>query len=160
MAVAVRTVTVGAHPLVQAREQARERVPQLPALTGLRFVAALGVVFYHFGAPVLPSGPLQALGAGGAAGVTCFFVLSGFVLAYTYLPAGSNGLRGTARAFYLARLARIYPAYLLALLCGLGPALWSPPLSHMRLLAPLTGLVGLDTVTLTQAWLPFARSIW
>src|SRR5436190_23623574 len=60
MAVAVRTMTVGAHPLVQAREQARERVPQLPVLTGLRFAAALGVVFYHFGAPVLPAGPLRA----------------------------------------------------------------------------------------------------
>src|SRR5438067_6203763 len=47
-----------AHARAGARTGAR--VPQLPALTGLRFAAALGVVFYHFGAPVLPAGPLRA----------------------------------------------------------------------------------------------------
>ncbi|WP_414172131.1 hypothetical protein [Clavibacter tessellarius] len=40
-----------------------------------------------------------------------FFVLSGFILAYNY-----SGLSGTAerRAFYVNRIARIYPVVLLS----------------------------------------------
>jgi len=48
--------------------------PQLPCLTGARFLAALAVVSFHFGT----TAPL------GRQAVSFFFILSGLVLAYTY----------------------------------------------------------------------------
>jgi peptidoglycan/LPS O-acetylase OafA/YrhL len=94
----------------------------LRALTGLRIVAALVVVLYHyamfFAAPVswgylVTQGPL---------GVDFFFLLSGFILSYTYSD-GDGNVRGTRRAFWIARIARIYPVYLIGLALGLVPFL-------------------------------------
>ena len=85
------------------------------SLTGLRFVAALLVLFSHF--PELV--PFDAASVGivrqGAAGVTIFFVLSGTVLTYNYLHQFSSSLDG-ARRFMGMRLARIAPMNTVALL--------------------------------------------
>ena len=95
--------------------------PLLP-LTSLRFFAAMSVVFYHTYAPFLPSRPLPAFADAvislGFLGVSFFFVLSGFILAYNYLPARgeSAAMRTDSRTFFVARFARIYPLYLLGLL--------------------------------------------
>jgi peptidoglycan/LPS O-acetylase OafA/YrhL len=51
----------------------------------------------------------------GAAGVTVFFVLSGFVLTYNYFDRFSRGTRGMA-SYLRARVARIYPMHVVALL--------------------------------------------
>jgi peptidoglycan/LPS O-acetylase OafA/YrhL len=99
------------------------RAPLHP-LTSLRFFAAIGVVFYHTYSTFLPSKPFPAFVdasiAVGFLGVSCFFVLSGFILAYNYLEppgAGSSGaIRTGRRSFLIARFARIYPLYLLGLL--------------------------------------------
>ena len=62
---------------------------EIAALTGLRFVAALLVVISHF-PQIVPIDRLHnTLVQQGAAGVTIFFVLSGFVLTYNY--AGTFG---------------------------------------------------------------------
>jgi peptidoglycan/LPS O-acetylase OafA/YrhL len=84
----------------------------LDSLTGLRFVAALGVVFEHLvynfgGIPLLA--PVAGLGY---LGVVFFFVLSGFVLTWSRRP--SDG----PKAFYQRRFARIYPLYLAAMIPG------------------------------------------
>src|SRR5438067_1929482 len=111
------TMTVGAQAIgavVQPRARNRpERVAHLPALTGLRFLAALVVVIDHTG-----YGPLAAMVApfGGVA-VTLFFILSGFILTYTYTRNGT-AVHGGWRAFYIARIARVYPLYLLG--CAVG----------------------------------------
>ena len=62
---------------------------EIEALTGLRAVAALWVFLFHasnfadrIGSDLAPA--LRFVGAGGFLGVDIFFVLSGFVLAYTY----------------------------------------------------------------------------
>ena len=72
--------------------------PTLHALTGLRFFAALLVVFSHF--PELI--PISSLHAGldrqGAAGVTIFFVLSGFVLTYRYADTFATSTAATGRS--------------------------------------------------------------
>jgi peptidoglycan/LPS O-acetylase OafA/YrhL len=88
----------------------------LKALTGLRIVVALRVVFHHYALPLfagLPA-PLAAVVSNEFLGVSTFFVLSGFILAYTY----GNPQRGPLRVweFWINRFARIYPAYLLGFL--------------------------------------------
>lgn len=91
---------------------------QLPALTSLRFVAALAVVVLHYrdllGA--LPAWLLQMI-VGGQFGVTFFFVLSGFILTYRYRDWFAGGVsQGSYRRFQRFRFARIYPVYVLGLL--------------------------------------------
>ena len=73
----------------------------LPGLTSLRAVAALLVFGYHVGNGVFP---YNALG-GGYAGVTFFYVLSGFVLTW-----GTDPTRSPVR-FWVRRAARIYPSH-------------------------------------------------
>jgi peptidoglycan/LPS O-acetylase OafA/YrhL len=101
-----------------------ESRPHLHALTGLRFVAAFQVLAYH-ALPVPAGAPawLRGVAGSGYVGVGLFFVLSGFVLTYTY----HDGLRdGTAtrRGFLAARVARLYPVYLLSLAIALPPFFW------------------------------------
>jgi len=83
-------------------------------LTGLRFFAAMVVVLHHYPVPGV-SGTLQMLQSG-YFGVTLFFVLSGFVLAITYLDTFNRAPIGALDTFAAARFARIYPVYLLILL--------------------------------------------
>ncbi|MDN5858020.1 MAG: acyltransferase [Pseudonocardia sp.] len=92
---------------------------ELRGLTGLRIVAAAWVVFFHFHFTPLPAvtemvdvlGPLVT---SGALGVDLFFVLSGFVIAHTYLDRLGPALRvGPTARFVWARACRIWPAYVL-----------------------------------------------
>lgn len=71
-------------------------------IDGLRAVAVLGVVLYHFGATWLP---------GGFVGVDVFFVISGYLISksiYSDVADGSFSLLG----FYERRIRRIAPAFL------------------------------------------------
>ncbi len=92
---------------------------ELRALTGLRIVAALWVVAFHFHFTELPgvtdvSALLGPLITEGALGVDLFFVLSGFVIAHTYLDKLGPRWRPRATArFVWARAGRMWPAYLL-----------------------------------------------
>ena len=89
---------------------------KIEALTFLRFIAALAVVLYHFG----PAAGLHVSPGLGPLMVTFFFVLSGFVLAITYLSRASFD----ASRFLMNRFSRIAPVYFLALLLMVGIA-WS-----------------------------------
>jgi peptidoglycan/LPS O-acetylase OafA/YrhL len=89
---------------------------RLPALTGLRIAAALAVYASHIGAPAGSPAFLQAFFASGYCGVTVFFVLSGFVLAFNYFEDMRQPNLGSAYDFFVARFARVYPLYLLVLL--------------------------------------------
>ncbi len=75
------------------------------ALDGVRGVAVLAVLLYHFGAPV---------GTGGYLGVDIFFVVSGCVVTASLRRSMSRG--GTAVDFFLRRGARLLPN-LLVFLC-------------------------------------------
>src|ERR1700704_1436455 len=87
--------------------------PRLPALTSLCFFAAFHVVIFHFQAMQIVFGPawFQKLSSIGYVGVSFFFVLSGFILVYTYAGRPMN-----VKNFWRARFARIYPAYAFSLL--------------------------------------------
>jgi peptidoglycan/LPS O-acetylase OafA/YrhL len=89
--------------------------PIVHGLTGLRFLAALVVFVSHFPELVPISGLRTGFVEQGAAGVTIFFVLSGFVLTYNYFDVFRSTARGTA-SFMRARLARIAPTNTVALL--------------------------------------------
>ncbi len=78
------------------------RRPPLPALTGLRAVAAGWVVLFHYRDDLLALvpglAPLDTFMRAGYLGVDLFFPLSGFVLAYTYADRlGSFSLAGEHR---------------------------------------------------------------
>lgn len=126
----------------------------LPGLTGIRFIAAFWVVCYHAMPRTDLPAPVAAVVAGGYSGVSLFFVLSGFILAHVYGDAAAPGSRFPTRSFLVARFARVYPAYLAALVFAL-PALVRE--LQVNADAP-TGLrlggVCLTTVSMLQAWVP------
>src|SRR5207249_7116147 len=121
------------------------------ALTGLRFLAALVVVIDHTG-----YGPLAAMVApfGGVA-VTLFFILSGFILTYTYTRNGT-AVHGGWRAFYIARIARVYPLYLLGCAAGIVPFFVWHTASPSNCAPGGAGTQTLATLALLQAWSPTA----
>ena len=99
---------------------------QLDQITFTRFIAALTVVFFHYGNQVFPLNiPLldNILKAGPIA-VNYFYLLSGFIMAIAYYQANkptqyikdSNKKKFSALSYWWARFARIYPVYFLALL--------------------------------------------
>ena len=83
---------------------------KIPILDAMRFVAALTVMLVHY---ELIMGHFVLYGAASTSALSWFFVLSGFILSYTY-PA----LRGSApyKRYYLHRLIRIFPVYWLAVI--------------------------------------------
>lgn len=80
---------------------------QFPALTSLRFLAALLVFVFHFQPR---SGVLEVVVGQGHVGVGIFFVLSGFLITLRYFP---DRARGELRIgeYFLRRAARILPLY-------------------------------------------------
>ncbi len=82
-------------------------IGHLPALDGLRGLAILLVLLCHLGVPLM--------GGAGAAGVTVFFVLSGFLITSLLVRGWRRAEPRPLRAFYLRRVRRLFPA-LVALL--------------------------------------------
>lgn len=80
-------------------------------LDGLRGVGAILVLVGH---TMQYWGPVWA--PSGAVIVDLFFLLSGFVIAYSYEPKFEAGMR--VGAFMTHRVARLYPLYLLGTLAG------------------------------------------
>src|SRR5215469_3548515 len=93
------------------------RPKQLPALTGLRFLAALCVVVSQsIHAMTTAGNPLWSmyLGTLSAFGMALFFVLSGFVIHFNYSEQiREHRWRGTLN-FFIARFARLYPLYIVS----------------------------------------------
>lgn len=109
-----------------------------------RFVAALGVFIFHL--KLIDPGISPAWNGSYGLFVDMFFILSGFVISYSY-PSTSTGLRSYAR-FLVRRIARIYPLHLLTLLIFAILALMgiSGPTSH----ASWTDFI--QNLLLVQAW--------
>jgi peptidoglycan/LPS O-acetylase OafA/YrhL len=131
---------------------------RLAPLTGLRFGAALGILFFHYGGPLVAGAPpwLVRLQRGGHAWVGLFYVLSGFVLAHANpAPMGA----AERRAFYAARLARLYPSYAVAfaLSAPFVLARWSGEGAGGLVRA---AIVAGASLLLVQAWAPPIARIW
>jgi peptidoglycan/LPS O-acetylase OafA/YrhL len=123
-------------------------------LTGLRFLAALGVVLRHYlliGALHVPALAVPLIYSG-RDGVGLFFVLSGYVIAYNYRDRFAAGAdrRG---AFFQARIARIMPMHLvgLALITPLSLLLVNPLPGAPPGLVVLSWLVNAAGL---HAWVP------
>ena len=86
---------------------------EIKPLTGIRGVAAVWVMLYHYASsPIFSSFRFPGI-AKGYLCVDLFFVLSGFVLGLRYGDAFAVGSRlGNYSDFMMARVARLYPAYL------------------------------------------------
>lgn len=86
------------------------RNERFATMDGLRGIAALAVVFFHSfdGAGFLQNAPLA---------VDFFFILSGFVIAFSYNEKMRQGM--TAYAFGRRRLIRLYPMFLMGSALGI-----------------------------------------
>lgn len=104
------------------QENAKVLVPveELPGLTALRGVAALGVVLFHIDicliyremGTLLPK-TVSSMIANGYLWVDLFFILSGYVIHHAYRQRLSSGpIVARTTNFYRARLIRIYPLHL------------------------------------------------
>lgn len=100
------------------------RAEVLPALTGARFFAAFAVVIVHYGTEFVSAffPALAATAAAGPVAVSLFYVLSGAVLTWGSTASDGAPLR-PSRIFWAQRIARIAPAYWLALSLCLVPFL-------------------------------------
>ncbi|MDB5172193.1 MAG: oatA 2 [Phycisphaerales bacterium] len=82
-------------------------------LDGLRGVAVLGVMFYHFLGVARPctgwAASVQKAASWGWCGVDLFFVLSGFLITGILLDA--KGSHNYFKTFYVRRVLRIFPLY-------------------------------------------------
>ena len=111
---------------------------RIEALTFLRFFVAFTVITYHFGLEV--TGPFGEFCFHFAPRLmSFFFTLSGFVLMITYFERQDV----TSRQFYVARLARVVPLYLLALALTV-------PFVYGESIHNLTGLM--LSATFLQTW--------
>lgn len=126
------------------RRVQRELPNRLDSLTGLRFFAAWLVVVHHFtNFALLPY--IWRYTGFGATGVTFFFVLSGFVLTWSFVPSDTPG------RFYWRRFARIWPLHAATTLIAL-PVFYS----WRDVPYDWTG-IGLSFVLL-HAWVPTAST--
>ncbi|MCF6274706.1 MAG: acyltransferase, partial [Robiginitomaculum sp.] len=89
-----------------------------PDIDGLRAVAVLAVVFYHFKIPPF---------SGGFVGVDIFFVISGYLITKLVMGQTKDGTF-SFKIFYLRRIRRLFPALFVTLVGTLAAAaiLFSP----------------------------------
>lgn len=86
-----------------------EKTAYRPDIDGLRAIAVLGVILYHYGAKWLP---------GGFTGVDIFFVISGYLITTVIRSELDSGTFSFKR-FYLRRILRIFPALIVVLATSL-----------------------------------------
>ncbi len=122
-----------------------DRSERLPSLTGARFFAAFSVFschslvlgYFHQGTQAKLSDEAFSLGW---LGVEFFFVLSGFVLTWSYREGGAPA------AFWRRRLVKIYPNHVVTWLAALGLAYWAGRAVDLPHLLP--------SLFLVHTWLP------
>lgn len=118
--------------------------PRYDLLDGLRGVAALFVIWYHFFEGFASSAVDQMLNHGYLA-VDFFFVLSGFVIGYAYDGSWRRGM--TSKRFILRRVVRLQPMVVLSVILGAisfliqGSCKWdgSPVAPHDIIIALIAG---------------------
>lgn len=115
---------------------------RFPALDGMRAIAAVMVVFFHYAGPTWVS-------LNGWIGVHMFFVLSGYLITTLAVREQDRTGRLSIRDFYLRRLFRIMPVYYVVLALVVVFAL-------VRDEFVTSGLAGVlpEYLTFTNEWTP------
>lgn len=130
---------------------------EIRPLTGIRFVAAFVVFVFHvhIRVPMTDWWLLANLIGQGAVGMTLFFMLSGFILAYRYL-----GTDWTDGQFASARVARIYPVYAVSSLLAIPMLSFQMTDLRFGLLSAIVQLtiIAVTTLLMIQAWIPMLLS--
>ncbi|MEO6850571.1 MAG: acyltransferase [Mucilaginibacter sp.] len=90
------------------------RIKHIDALRG---IAAIIVTFFHLTGNSGLSKQTASIGKYGYTGVEIFFVISGFILPYSLQKSGYKFQNFSV--FMLKRIARIYPAYIVAIIIGI-----------------------------------------
>lgn len=130
----------------EQRHDVVARDNRLPSLTGLRFLAALAVFGFHlhvqdvFASDSVDRVLSTAFDQGGN-GVGFFFILSGFVLTWSFRPGA------TARRIWRRRAAKIFPIHVVTWTIALVGLLYAS--SH-----DISVSAALASLLLLQAWSP------
>lgn len=140
------TTVLAAPTAAPEAEVAQERVVRLPALTGLRFIAAFMVFVFH-GALLFVFADINTslaymdiAGTAGHVGVSFFFILSGFVL--TWSARGSD----TAPKFWRRRFFKIFPNHVVT---------FAVALALLAVAGTLSGTSQtIANLFLVQSWVP------
>src|SRR5690625_209929 len=164
----------GPHPRQPEQQSHRRksvvRSGEIKALTGLRIIAAVWVVLFHFrpllrlASPALSDALAPVLDRG-AQGVDLFFILSGFVLTWNYLERMGESFSPRATVHFLwLRLARVWPIYLVTLHLALLWVIFTLHVGHVPTedLSRLTATSYVRQVLLIQLWFEpfFDGSSW
>lgn len=121
---------------------------KLNQLTFTRYIAALTVIFFHFGNEAFPANIkwLHPVITAGPVAVCYFFALSGFIMAVAYYAPNRPTKSPFNRwKYWFARVARIYPIYAIALLMIIAANLQGEGKDPVTIFLSLTML---------QAWIP------
>jgi peptidoglycan/LPS O-acetylase OafA/YrhL len=117
----------------------------LDSLTAFRFIAALLVFIFH--------GGIWSKYQTGYLGVTFFFILSGFILAYNYRGKLDIQHSEGIKVFYAARIAKIFPVHLLTFFFAI-PYYFFIPLEHETVLYVLQAITN---ISLIHGFIPFGN---
>ena len=146
------------------------RTGEIKAISGLRIVAAVWVVLFHFrpwldvSAPGFRSALAPVINCG-AQGVDLFFILSGFVLTWNYLDrmGESFSMKATLHFLWL-RLARVWPVYVVTLHLALAWIIFTLYVGHLPspVADQLSAVSYARQVLLVQLWFQpfFDGSSW
>ncbi|KAA8967064.1 acyltransferase [Mycobacterium sp.] len=146
------------------------RSGEIKALTGLRIIAAVWVVLFHYRPLLRASAPdfsdaLAPVLNCGAQGVDLFFILSGFVLTWNYLDrmGRSWSTRATLHFLWL-RLARVWPVYLVTLHLAAAWVIFTMHVGHVPSedVSRLTAVSYVRQLLMVQLWFQpyFDGSSW
>ena len=132
-----------------AAPAAEPAIPRLDQLTSLRFFAALAVLSSHLWMLAESPDILRPLGQTvfheGYAGVSFFFMLSGFILNYTYRRKLLQGAISKTR-YLVLRVIRIYPLHAITALPFAAYALLNGGLGELP--------KAIANLALAQSWIP------
>lgn len=118
---------------------------KLNSLTSFRFIAALMVFLFHVG--------FFTKYQTGYLGVSFFFILSGFILAYNYYNKLINLSATEIKKFFIARIAKVYPVHFITFLIAI-PYYFFIPLKHDSILYFFQALTNM---LLIHSFIPFGN---
>jgi peptidoglycan/LPS O-acetylase OafA/YrhL len=132
------------------------------ALTSIRGIAAWWVVIYHFRFTLSGVVPLWVMAVfdRGYLAVDMFFVLSGFVIGFTYRTWFEDSVQGACGRFLGLRLARIYPLHVAVLAIFLVNPLVVYLFSSRGDLSQYPWHYFLQSLALVQAWGLSSGTAW